>query len=202
MDFLKRNWSTLILIGFFAAYFGISLGTDQCPMCVVSDLVLGPSDESSASENTAEVVGTKGVPAWTAQNLAGQEVGGMASQGKVCVLVYWATWCAPCIEEIPSLIALREDFPESDVDIIGISLDQPSKKIDTFVTSHGINYDITRNNQSLESAFGPIRYIPTIVILDQEGKIQQRYTGLTSADTLRRQVETLLGESEEKVARL
>ena len=97
--------------------------------------------------------------------------------------------------EIPSLIALRDEFGPQDVDIIGVSLDQPSKEIDTFVSARDINYKIVRNTESLDKAFGPIRYIPTIVVLDRNGRVQQRYTGLVGKNVLQDQIETLLAKS-------
>ena len=193
MEFYKRNWSTLILIGALAAYLGFSLGTDKCPVCVVSDMVFGGSP--SASGSRAEVVGNQTANEWSATSIDGEEISSASSQGKVALIVYWATWCAPCLEEIPALIALREEFGRNDVDIIGVSLDQPSKDIDSFVNSRDINYEIVRNNESLDKAFGPVRYIPTIVVLDREGTVQQRYTGLVGKNVLQNQIENLLGES-------
>ncbi len=192
MDFLKRNWSTLILIGAIAAYLGISMGTDKCPLCVVSDAVLGTSLNSENGSQNAAIVGEEESLEWAVTTMSGREISSDAAKGKVSIIVYWATWCAPCREEIPALIALRNEFPAESLEIIGVSLDQASKSIDAFVSSHQINYDIARNNESLEQAFGPVRYIPTLVVVDPEGKVQQRYTGLVGHDVIRGQVEMLL----------
>ena len=193
MDFFKRNWSTLILIGALAAYLGFSMGTDKCPVCVVSDLVFGGSQ--SQSDSRAKVVGNQIATEWQAVSITGEDISSESSRGKVALIVYWATWCAPCLEEIPALIALRDEFGRQDVDIIGVSLDQASKDIDTFVSDREINYEIGRNTDSLDKAFGPIRYIPTIVVLDRNGKVQQRYTGLVGKNVLQDQIETLLAKS-------
>jgi len=193
MDFFKRNWSTLILIGALAAYLGFSMGTDKCPVCVVSDMVFGGSQ--SQSDSSAKVVGNQVATEWRAVSIEGEEISSESSRGKVALIVYWATWCAPCLEEIPSLIAMRDEFGPQDVDIIGVSLDQPSKEIDTFVSARDINYKIVRNTESLDKAFGPIRYIPTIVVLDRNGRVQQRYTGLVGKNVLQDQIETLLAKS-------
>ena len=107
MEFLKRNWSTLILIGAIAAYLGISMGTDECPMCVVSDAVLGTSLTSKSRSQSAEIVGEEKPPEWAVTTISGREISSEAARGKVSIIVYWATWCAPCREEIPALIALE-----------------------------------------------------------------------------------------------
>ena len=169
------------------------MGTDKCPVCVVSDLVFGGSQ--SQSDSQAKVVGNQIATEWQAVSIIGEDISSESSRGKVTLIVYWATWCAPCLEEIPALIALRDEFGRQDVDIIGVSLDQPSKDIDTFVSAREINYEIVRNTESLDKAFGPIRYIPTIVVLDRNGKVQQRYTGLVGKNVLLDQIETLLAKS-------
>lgn len=161
-------------------------------MCVVTDLVMGGGDDSSAPQKNAQVVGEIEAASWHAKSIDGQEINSDSCKGKVALIVYWATWCAPCREEIPTLIALRNDFSEQELSIIGVSLDQASQSIEHFVMSNKINYEIARNNESLDEAFGPIRYIPTIVILDQEGKVHQRYTGLVGPNVIRGQVELLL----------
>lgn len=194
MDFIKRHWSTLILIAVIAAYLGMSMGSNQCPMCVASSWVFGSEQNAGRSARDIIVIGEEEAPSWELRTLEGEALNSRNSRGKVSVLVYWASWCAPCREEVPSLIALRNEFPDSDLEIIGVSLDENRHSIETFVKAHGINYTIARNNESLNKAFGPVRYIPTIVILDREGNVQQRYTGLVGHDVIRNQIKTLLGE--------
>ena len=156
-------------------------------------MVFGGSQGKSG--NGTEVVGNQASAQWQAVSIEGQEITSENCKGKVSLIVYWATWCAPCLEEIPSLIALRNEFTEQEVDIIGVNLDEPSKNIDPFVNARNINYEIVRNNESLDRAFGPVRFIPTIVVLDQDGKIQQRYTGLVGKNVIQDQIETLLAEA-------
>ena len=195
MDFIKRHWSTLILITAIAAYIGISMGSNQCPMCIASVWVFVGKDETGRSGASTSIIGETEAAPWQLVSLQGEELSSLNTKGKVCVLVYWASWCAPCREEIPSLVALRKEYQNSDLAIIGVSLDENSKSIDTFVESYGINYSIARNNESLDEAFGPVRYIPTIVVLGKEGKVQQRYTGLVGHEVIRSQVETLLAKN-------
>lgn len=192
MDFFKRHWSTLILIAGIAAYLGISMGTSDCPLCVAADLFSGDKMENAQTNENASVIGETEAPSWELTTLAGAAIDSESSRGKVSLIVYWASWCAPCREEVPSLVALRKDYPEEELEIIGVSLDEAPQSMRAFVKAHGINYTVARNNASLDQAFGPIRYIPTIVILDQEGKVQKRYTGLVSPDIIRGQVESLL----------
>ena len=192
MEFLKRNWSTLLLIGTIAAYLGLSMGTDRCPLCVVTDFATGGTSGSTAPRKNAQVVGELEPVTWQAKTIGGLEINSDSCKGKVTLVVYWATWCAPCREEIPTLVALRNDFSKDEIEIIGVSVDEAYKSIEHFITTNKINYDIARNNESLDQAFGPIRYIPTIVILDQGGKVHQRHTGVVGPNVIRGQVQLLL----------
>lgn len=193
MDFFKRNWSTLILIGALAAYLGFSMGTDKCPVCVVSNVIFGGSQNDSGEQ--AIVVGDQASQEWQALRIDGESIGSDTCKGKVTLIVYWATWCAPCIEEIPALIALRNEFAHHEVEIVGVSLDQPSKNIESFARERNINYAIVRNNENLDRAFGPVRYIPTLIVLDHDGKTRQRYTGLVGENVIREQIQALLSET-------
>lgn len=192
MEFLKRNWSTLLLIGAVAAYLGLSMGTDRCPLCVVTNFATGGTNDSTAPRKNAQVLGEFEPMTWQAKTIDGLEINSESCKGKVTLVVYWATWCAPCREEIPTLVALRNNFSKDEIEIIGVSVDEAYKSIEHFVTTNKINYDIARNNESLDQAFGPIRYIPTIVILDQEGKVYQRHTGVVGSNIIRGQVQLLL----------
>ena len=187
MDFLKKNWSTLILLSLVATYGGISLGTNGCPLCLVLG---GGSDESKANVVSAKKSGTK--VNWQVTQLDGSPISSVSEQGKVSVLVYWATWCPPCRKEIPDLIALRNEFPRDDVSIIGISLDSPDKDLRRFLDSYGVNYNIARQSESLQKALGPIHYIPTMFILDRNGHVKHQHTGIVGKNVIHRQIRALL----------
>jgi len=193
MEFLKRQWSTLILIGALAAYLGFSMGTDKCPVCLVSNVIFDGLQNDSGEQ--ALVVGDHASPDWQAVSIDGERIGSDTCKGKVALIVYWATWCAPCLEEIPALIALRNEFAHDEVEIVGVSLDQPAKNIKSFAREWDINYTIVRDNESLDQAFGPVRYIPTLVVLDRDGETRQRYTGLVGESVVREQIEALLSET-------
>ena len=112
-----------------------------------------------------------------------------AYQGRVMVLNFWATWCGPCHDEIPHLVRLREDFPEEDLAIIGISVDRGrSSQIDAmlelFIEHFGINYPIYLDGeQKFSAAYDPaagyMRFVPTTVIIDQQGQIYDTHLGLS-----------------------
>ncbi|MBK1877727.1 TlpA family protein disulfide reductase [Pelagicoccus mobilis] len=194
MEFLKRHCSTIVLIAIAASWIGISLGTNECPSCVVANVASKAftSDTDSGAELSEPA--TKKVN-WSTVDTDGQLVTSNDLDGKVSVLVYWATWCGGCKKEIPDLIALRDEFSPTDVAIIGLSFDEAHKDLDAYAKATGINYRLARITPSIIDTFGNADSIPTLMIIDQEGRIQFRHTGFVNKDTLTERVRSLLATS-------
>lgn len=191
MDFFKRHLSTIVLITIAAFWIGIRLGTEDCPSCIVVDVASGAfaNDEPDAP---AQATTPAPKANWSAVDTEGKLFTINDLDGKVGVLVYWATWCAGCKSEIPDLIALRKEFATSDVEIVGLSVDEAHKDLDAYAKKEGINYRIARVNPSIVDAFGHAESIPTLLIVDQEGRIHFRHTGVVSKDALSERVRSLL----------
>ena len=191
MDFLKRHLSTIVLITIAAFWVGIQLGTDDCPSCIVTDLVGGALEgkDTAVASSSAPLA----QPAnWSTVDTQGKLFTSDDLEGKVGVLVYWATWCGGCKSEIPDLIALRREFAASDVEIVGLSVDEAHKDLAAYAEAVGINYRIARVTPSIEDAFGQPDAIPTLLIVDQGGQIHFRHKGVVSKDVLTERVKSLL----------
>ena len=115
----------------------------------------------------------------TIQTFSGESITISQYKGKIIVLNFWATWCPPCVAEIPALIELQAKYP-NDVKVIGISVDQDTSKLKPFITQKGINYPIGYANSKLLSAFGGIQSIPTTYIIDRNFKIVESAVGFHS----------------------
>ncbi len=194
MEFLKNHWATLAIVGILAVYLGISMGTKSCPLCVAGSIA-GKALGSDSAYAPGEIVTESELADWSVTCLDGSEVSSADLKGKVGVVVYWATWCAPCVKEIPTLVALRNEFDKEAVEILGISVDSPGKDLKPFLNAKGINYEIARQNESMEEAFGQVRYLPTMFILDKDGKVHYQHTGLVSKDVIQDQIQSLLSAS-------
>jgi thiol-disulfide isomerase/thioredoxin len=81
----------------------------------------------------------------------------LTSQEKVVVLNFWATWCQPCVEEIPIFIRLQQQHPE--IDVVGISMDEPDQTgaVEAFVRKHEMNYKVVlREGENFETMVNSI----------------------------------------------
>ena len=170
-------------------------------LLIFTGAIYGRNDNTPKSETTknkllATAKGDKGdnaAPDFTLYTLKGEEVKLSDYLGKIVILDFWATWCAPCRKGIPDLISIQNEYKD-DLVVIGISLDQPSTQDDLvpFIESYGINYPVVLGNIKVSSAYGNIQAIPTSFIIDQEGNIINKHIGIVPKSTLVEEINSLL----------
>lgn len=101
-------------------------------------------------------------------------------RGKVVLINFWATWCGPCVKEIPSLIELQNEFGPQGFSVIGISVDQGSTSgVRKAVTKLGVNYPIVIGNSKVSRQFGGVFGVPTSFLVDRSGNVMKKYPGFT-----------------------
>jgi thiol-disulfide isomerase/thioredoxin len=106
---------------------------------------------------------------------------------------FWATWCPPCRAEIPDLVALQEKYRDHLV-VLGISEDEAGVDVvKEFAAAQKINYPIIMTTPGLEKIFSGVTALPTTFVIDPEGRIQQRHTGMLHAETTILETEVLAG---------
>ena len=120
-------------------------------------------------------------------------VAAAAASGAVTVVNYWATWCGPCREEIPHLAAVRRDFAESQLYILGVSLDLDEAAYRALVRSHPFGYPTAWGGERLMDELG-VRAIPRTEIFTRDGALHKVFDGKLDEATLRREIKALLGQ--------
>ena len=117
-------------------------------------------------------------------------------QGKVVLLNIWATWCAPCEEETPTLVDLYEEYRNQNVEFLGISIDEQGKSVvEPFVEKYKVSYPITIDDGSIMDKYGPLMGVPTTYIIDQEGNLRYFATGALTKEEIRPRLKKLLNEA-------
>lgn len=114
-------------------------------------------------------------------------------KGKVIVLNFWATWCAPCKTEIPDFVDLQARHGAAGLQLLGISVDDSVKQLTPFVEAHNMNYPVLqgRGHNALLDAYA-ISSLPVTVVIGRSGAMCRRYAGPIAKDVLERQIKSLL----------
>ncbi len=106
------------------------------------------------------------------------------SKGKVVMINFWATWCPPCREEIPSLMRIRKSYGEDKLILIGASVDHDMGELRDYVKKTRFNYPIRLAAGDLVNAAG-VSGIPHMLVFDREGEVIANAPGYVPEDALR-----------------
>jgi len=132
-------------------------------------------------------------PPFEARDISGKVVSRAGWGGKVVLLNFWATWCPPCREEIPELIALQKQYKDR-LEVIGLSEDDDApQKVLEFAQQEGINYPIVMATPQLIEAYGGVPALPTSFLIDTQGRVVQKHSGLYPLEGYVREIRALLG---------
>ncbi len=135
-------------------------------------------------------------PNFELENIVGGTSTAADFRGKVAVVDFWATWCAPCIAEIPNFNNLQEAFHNKGVKVIGMTIQSPHDEIADKAKALGITYPVLVGDDAVMEGFGGFRGFPTTFVITQDWKIYKSYTGLLphKQESIRSDVEKLLAE--------
>jgi thiol-disulfide isomerase/thioredoxin len=118
----------------------------------------------------------------------------VAAQGKVVVIDFFASWCKPCLMEIPDFIEARRHYPADKVVFIGISLDQDQGQYLRFVKQTPFNFPVHLADPDVLTTFG-VKMIPKTLIYDGKGQQALNHAGYMPGQMLRQVVDTMLKDT-------
>src|SRR5437660_1795121 len=104
-------------------------------------------------------------------------------RGRVVVLNFWATWCAPCVEEMPSLVQMQRRLMDKGVTVLAVSVDVDDNAYRQFVKNHGVNLLTVRDPaQKVNGMYGTFKFPETFVI-DRKGFMRRKFIGAIDWNT-------------------
>ena len=136
------------------------------------------------TSGTLSIASDKEAPDFTLTDLSGKSISLSDLKGKVIFVNFWATWCGPCRHEIPDFIEFYNENKDNGVVILGVSVDKSANKVRNFVEENKINYPIVMATNEMVGDYKPGKFIPTTIIIDTDGMIQEKKVGAMDKATL------------------
>src|SRR6267143_132791 len=141
-------------------------------------------------------------PDVTFKDLDGKDVPLTQYRGKVVLVNFWATWCEPCQIEIPWLIEMQQKYAARGFTVLGIAMDEEgasvvtpwvkNERFDVNGSKSQMNYPIVIGDDAAADKFGGLLGYPTSVLINRDGKVVKRITGIISYDEISKSIESQL----------
>ena len=132
-------------------------------------------------------------PAIQGLDILGKPISKDNLAGKVVLVNFWATWCPPCREEIPELLRLKKEFKDR-MEVVGISEDDdPPASVLKFARQNAMTYPIVMATPELIESYGGVPALPTSFLVDTQGRVVQKHSGLYPMESYELEIRSLLG---------
>jgi peroxiredoxin len=131
-------------------------------------------------------------PDFSVTDLSGQTLQLSRYRGKVVLLNFWATWCAPCRSEIPRFVDLQSKYDREGLQIVGISLDDDPRRVHAFYQQLGMNYRVAIGDAKLAEQYGGVLGLPVSFLIGRDGRIYAKHVGETDISQIEREIKSLL----------
>ncbi len=153
----------------------------------------------SAGGNSLDARGTtskptiyRSAPNFSRMDLNHKQLNLADYRGKVVLLNFWATWCAPCLVEMPRFVAWQQEYGGRGLQVIGISMDDDAQPVRTAYRKYNLNYPVVMGDEKIGEMYGGIFGLPVTFLIDSKGKIRFQYQGAADLSNIQNQIKTLL----------
>jgi thiol-disulfide isomerase/thioredoxin len=130
----------------------------------------------AASAAAAPLPASTRAPAFSRPDLNGRTVSLPAFRGGLVLVDFWATWCAPCVVELPHLTALQARY-RGKLQIIGISMDDDAASPKQLAAQYRLNYPVVMGDAALGRLYGGVLGLPQIYLIGRDGKLLRSWRG-------------------------
>ena len=131
-------------------------------------------------------------PDFMRTDLDGKSLNLRQYRGKVVLLNFWATWCGPCLIEMPTFAAWQNTYRKAGLQVVGISMDDDAAPVKRMYQKDRLNYPVAMGDAELGELFGGVLGLPLTYLIDPDGRIVRRYQGEPDLKRLEVRIKSLL----------
>jgi cytochrome c biogenesis protein CcmG/thiol:disulfide interchange protein DsbE len=113
-------------------------------------------------------------------------------RGNVVLLDFWATWCAPCLTELPRFVAWQRQYGPRGLQVIAISMDDDAQPARLAAQKYALNFPVIMGDAKLGELYGGILGLPVTFIIDAKGTVRFEHQGIVKPDALQNEIQELL----------
>ena len=143
----------------------------------------------------AESLLNKQAPEFTRRDLNSGNLDLATFRGKVVLLNFWATWCAPCQVEMPRFVQWQRQYGPQGFQVIGISMDDDPELARKLYARLKLNYPVAMGDEKLGELYGGVLGLPLTYLVDRNGEVRARFQGETGLKTIEKRLKALLSKS-------
>jgi cytochrome c biogenesis protein CcmG, thiol:disulfide interchange protein DsbE len=133
-------------------------------------------------------------PEFARRDLSGRKLDLRRFRGKVVLLNFWATWCAPCQVEMPVFSAWQSQYGSQGLQIIGISMDDDPALAHSLTAKLKLNYPVAMGDAALGEHYGGVLGLPLTFLIDRKGIVRARFQGETDLKSIENQLKLMLSQ--------
>jgi len=131
-------------------------------------------------------------PEFARRDLSGATVNLASFRGKVVLLNFWATWCAPCQLEMPAFVAWQREYGPRGLQVVGISMDDSAAPVRRTVARLKLDYPVAMGDAKLGNLYGGVLGLPLTFLIDRNGVVRARFQAEVNLKTIEAQMRELL----------
>ena len=135
-------------------------------------------------------------PAFSRIDLQGRRIRLADYRGKVVLLNFWASWCAPCLLEMPRFVEWQSSYRAQGLQVLGVSMDDEASPARALDHKLHLNYPVLMGDARLGELYGGILGLPVTYLLDRRGRIRSRFQGEANLGKIEAQLKILLSEQQ------
>jgi len=143
---------------------------------VTTGLLITGCAGDSESESSVATVG-EAAPNFELQNLDGQSISLSSLKGKPVLVNFWATWCSPCVSEMPYIQEIHEDWSDSGLMVLAINMGDSASEVEQFLQEHDLSLPVLLDIKKVAAPKYGIRAIPTTFFIDKDGIVRNKVIG-------------------------